>query len=138
MRKLFFISILFILLTSCSNSMTAKEAIEKNYEHYNNKNFAVYFDMQSERLQEEMIKTTKMSREDLILGWKKSWIPAEVIKIETESGGTEEGTIVTATVHYPSTLLSPETTTKTTFEMIKENGEWKVDEVVKTEQLAMD
>ncbi|MEH7884983.1 hypothetical protein V7654_11760 [Bacillus sp. JJ1609] len=116
--------------------MTAKEAIEKNYEHYNNKNFAAYFDMQSERLQEEMIKTSKMSREDLILGWKKSWIPAEVIKIESESGGTDEGTIVTATVHYPSTLLSPETTTQTTYELIKENGEWKVDEVVKTEQLA--
>lgn len=137
MRKFVFISFLFILLTGCSNSMTAKEAIEKNYEHYNNKDFAAYFDMQSERLQEEMIQTTKMSKEDLIFAWKKSWIPAEVNKIETESGGTDKGTIVTATVHYPSTLLSPETTSKTTYELIKENGEWKVDEVVKTEQLAM-
>lgn len=137
MRKFFFISILFLLLTGCSDSMTAKEAIEKNIEHYNNKNFAAYFDMQSERLQEEMINTTNMSREDFILGWKKSWIPVEVIKVERENGGKDEGTIVTATVHFPSTLLSPETTTKTTYELLKENGEWKVDKVVKTETLSM-
>lgn len=137
MRKFVLMTILFLFLTGCSNSMTAKETIEKNYEYYNNKNFAAYFDMQSERLQDEMTQTTKMSREDFILEWKKSWIPAEVMKVEEESGGTDEGTIVTSTAHYPSTLHSPETTTKTTYKLIKENGEWKVDEVVNTEQLAM-
>lgn len=131
------IIVLLVLLSGCSSSLSAKEAMEQNFEYYNNKNFKAYYEMQSTNLMEETIKLTKMSREDFIHEWKKSWVPAEVIKIEEERSGTENNTIISATIHYPSTLLSPEKTTKTKYKLVKEKGEWKIDEVISTEEVAM-
>jgi uncharacterized protein YceK len=129
--------VLLALLSACSSSLSAKEAMEQNFEYYNNKNFKAYYDMQSTKLMDETKQLTKMSREDFIQEWKKSWVPAEVIKLDEEKSGDKKGTIITATVHYPSTLLSPEKTTKTKYKLVKEKGDWKIDEVISSEEVAM-
>lgn len=127
--------LVFALLSGCSDSLSAKEAMEQNFEYYNNKDFKAYYEMQSTKLMEETIKLTKMSREDFIHEWEKSWIPVEVIKLEEEKSETENNAIITATVHYPSTLLNPEKTTKSKYRLVKEKEEWKIDEVISTEEV---
>lgn len=136
-KTLIVIIVILSLLSGCSDSLSAKEAMEQNFEYYNNKNFKAYYEMQSTKLMEETIKHSKMSREDFIHEWKKSWVPAVVIKLEEERSGTENETIISATVRHPSTLLSPEKTTKTKYKLVKEEGDWKIDEVISTEEVAM-
>ncbi|MET3696616.1 hypothetical protein SAMN05877753_103139 [Bacillus oleivorans] len=121
------------------HNTTAEEMVEKHYEAYNNKDFDTYYDMMSKRLMEQFeesyIYDYPSVRYRLIKSWERNWRPVEVIKIEEQSGGTEKGTIVAATVHYPKWGTSPESTIIMTYKLIKENGEWKFDEVISDEKI---
>ncbi|HWO77825.1 MAG TPA: nuclear transport factor 2 family protein [Bacillus sp. (in: firmicutes)] len=119
--------------------MTAEEMVEKHYEAYNNKDFDAYYDMMSKRLKEHFeanyVYNYPSVRERLIKSWERTWRPVEVIKIEEQSGGTEKGTIVAATVHYPAWGTEPESTRIMTYKLVKENGEWKFDELISDEKI---
>lgn len=121
------------------DTMTAKEMVEKHYEAYNNKDFETYYDMMSKRLMEKFeadyVYNYPSVRYRLIKSWERSWRPVEVIKIEEQSGGTEKGTNVSATVHYPGWGTSPESTVIMTYKLIKENGEWKFDGILSDKQI---
>ncbi|GAA0343848.1 hypothetical protein GCM10008967_37870 [Bacillus carboniphilus] len=130
-----------------STETTVEEMVERHYEAYNNKDFETFFDMLSTREQEkmlvsktysdsskkELIETIRRDKEEIIKMWEKSWRPVEVIKVEEQSGATEESTTVAATLHYPARGTSPEATILMTFKVVKENGEWKFDEVLSSE-----
>jgi hypothetical protein len=112
--------------------MTAEEVVEAYYQAYNNKDYETYHSFGSNRVEkefEEIKMKQELSDEDLHRSWLKSWVPAEVIQIK-DHGGTSKKTTVVAIIHYPSTLLSPEATKIVTYELIKEDREWKIDKVI--------
>ncbi|WP_102274922.1 nuclear transport factor 2 family protein [Cytobacillus massiliigabonensis] len=130
-----------------SMEITAKERVEKFFEAYTTKDFDAYYDMLSTLEKEKLEKveiysdssennkvtSLKRDREEIITVFEKAWKPVEVIKIEEKSGGTEQGTIVSATLHYPARGSDPEHTIIETYKLIKENGEWKIAKFISKE-----
>ncbi|GIN87410.1 hypothetical protein J6TS2_37960 [Heyndrickxia sporothermodurans] len=116
-------------------SMTAKQIVEKHYETYNNKDFDTYYDFQSKRLKEIEKEKAGMTREEFINSYKQNWRPVKVLSIEEKSGGTEKSTTVSAKIYFPATINSYEFKQIQKFKLIKEEGEWKFDEVISYEIL---
>ncbi|WP_409271830.1 nuclear transport factor 2 family protein [Neobacillus sp. SCS-31] len=124
------------VLINSGKAMTAIQAVEKHYEAYNNRDYDAYYDLQSKRLMETQEKQTGMTREEFIKSWKGANFPTvEVKKIQELNTETEEGTIVSATVYVPISTRGAAYTEVTTFKVIKEDGEWKIDEVVSVNRI---
>lgn len=113
---------------------TPIQTVQKYYESLNQKNFEAHYNLQSKRLEETQSQQTGMTKEDFKNAWKQGLVPAKVLSITVKKGGTEKGTIVSAKVQYPLTINSPAYTQVETFKLIKEDGEWKIDEVLSYER----
>ncbi|MBE4909799.1 hypothetical protein IMZ08_17330 [Bacillus luteolus] len=114
-----------------AEDITATEQLERYYEVYNNKDFEAFYDMLSEKEQEELEANNK--RQDILKGFEKAWRVIEVIKIEEQDGGTKNGTIVAATVSHPPHGSEPKITFIETFKLIKVTDEWKFDDYISKE-----
>jgi len=130
-----------------TENISAKEQVEMYYDVYNEKDFESYYNMLSEREKEKIeeikiysdsseisqIDSEKRDKEEILKIFEQAWRSLKVIEIEEQSGGTEKGTIVSATIHYPASGTNPEATAIETFKLIKENGEWKFDDFLSKE-----
>jgi hypothetical protein len=119
-------------LSLFDKSMTPEDVVEAYYAAYNDKDYKTYHSFGSNRMEEEFEKMKteqELTDEALQKSWLRTWVPAEVIQIK-DHGGTSKKTTVVAIVHYPSTLLSPEATNMITYELVKEDGDWKIDEII--------
>lgn len=114
-----------------SNENTVKDTVERYYEVYNNKDFETFYSMLSENEQEELEANNE--RERILKGFEKAWRASEIVRIEEQDGGTENGTIVAVTVYLPPHGSDPEITFIETFKLIKVNDEWKFDDYISRE-----
>jgi hypothetical protein len=126
-------------LSLFSKNSSAVETVEKFYEAYNNKDYEThksFWSNRSKKEYEEKVKSidSPASPEEMMRTWKRQWVPVEVMQIK-DYGGTNKRTTVMALLHYNSTLLSREATIKVTYELIKEEGEWKIDKTVSHEEI---
>jgi hypothetical protein len=114
-----------------AENITATEQVEMYYEVYNEKDFETFYDMLSEKEQEELEANNE--REDILKNFEKAWRAVEVVKIEEQDEGTEQGTIVAATVYHPPHGSDSEITFIETFKLIKVNDDWKFDDYISRE-----
>lgn len=138
-------SLFFLLLALPQIGNLGSNQIEKNktptqtvqtyYESIKQKDFETHYNLQSKRLEETQRQQTGMTKADFKNAWKHGLVPAKVLSITVKNGGTEKGTIVSAIVQYPLTINSPAYTQVETFKLIKEDGVWKIDEVLSYERI---
>lgn len=117
-------------------ALTAEQAVEQYYQFLNSKEFEAFYDLQSKNLKKTMAEQTGMTKEEFLKGWKSTNDPpVKINKIEKVKVEGRSGTFVAGTVDIPLTTRGPAYSQVTTFKVVKENDEWKIDEVLSSERV---
>ncbi|WP_175384328.1 DUF4878 domain-containing protein [Bacillus sp. FJAT-27225] len=128
-----------IIEKNTGGARTPEQAVEKVYEALNSRDFETFYDLQSESLKKFMLKETGLTREEFIQAQKNVNVQSvEVKKVEKLGIESDGRTLVAATIYTPLSTRGPATTAVTKYLVIKEDGQWKIDETVSMEVVEWD